>query len=142
MAFWSRSTAEDIQDEIEHLQGRLASLTSSIGQNAERGTREFRKSASSAADHARDQLNETAGELKQQLDGLLSAVQSTSTALARDAREKGSLAYHNVEEKLEDNAMVAVAAALGIGFLLGTLLGRTTAPDPQPQRRAPARRRR
>lgn len=141
MAFWSRNTADDIQDEIEHLQGRLAGLTSNIGESAERNMRGLRKSAATTADHARDQFHETAGELKHQLDGLLAAVQSTSSALAKDAREKGSLAYHNVEEKLEDNAVVAVAAALGIGFLLGTFLGRSTAPAPQ-QRRAPARRRR
>jgi ElaB/YqjD/DUF883 family membrane-anchored ribosome-binding protein len=135
MAFWSRGTADDISDEIEHLQGRLASLTSAIGRNAERSTRGLRQSASSTAGNAQDQLSSTAHELKNQLDGLLSAVQSTSGALARDARERGSLAYHNVEEKLEDNAVIAVVAALGIGVLLGTLLGRTTAPEQQPPNR-------
>lgn len=141
MAFWGRSTSEQIADEVEHLQDRLATLTSAIGRNAERSTRELRHSAAAGAESAQAQLGETANELKQQLEGLLGAVQSTSGALARDARERGSLAYHNVEEKLEDNAVIAVVAALGIGFLLGSVLGRTTAPSPQPQRRAPARRR-
>lgn len=141
MAFWGRSTSEQIADEVEHLQDRLATLTSAIGRNAERSTRGLRHSAASGADSAQHQLGETAHELKKQLDGLLSAVQSTSGALARDARERGSLAYHNVEEKIEDNAMIAVAAALGVGFLIGALLGRSTAPDAPPQRRPVARRR-
>ena len=61
------------------------------------------------------------------------------------AGREGKQAYQAVEEKVEDNAMLAVVAAAGVGFLLGAMLagGRSEAPPTaaNTQSRTPARRR-
>jgi hypothetical protein len=80
----------------------------------------------------------------------VASVGALSGRAADTARKESKAAYKAVETKVEDNAMVAVVAAAGVGFLIGSMIfGGNAAkravsnvlPDTKPQRRPAARNR-
>ncbi|GAK32541.1 hypothetical protein JCM17846_22490 [Iodidimonas nitroreducens] len=74
-------------------------------------------------------------QLREDISALLSAfgddagesgAQAREAALAklRQARAQGTAHLQQVEKSIEDNPLIALAGALGLGFLIGALLNR------------------
>ncbi|MFC5069476.1 hypothetical protein [Flaviflagellibacter deserti] len=152
MALWGRSNQTELQSRIEDIQAGLSALGDLLsggldraGEEATRGARAARKSAGETADELTTALAPVASDLRHQIEALTSIVSAATGAFAKKAGREGKQAYQVVEEKVEDNAMLAVVAAAGVGFLLGAMLvgGRTEAPPKaaNTQTRTPARRR-
>jgi ElaB/YqjD/DUF883 family membrane-anchored ribosome-binding protein len=125
MTFWGRSSpSNDISARIEDLQSRLNALGGYLEDQAETaGHHALRRSRSAASDLA-SFGSSAADTVRGQLDDLTGVVQGLTASLARGARKQSSQAYGAVEERLEDHAVAAVVAALGVGFLLGALVSR------------------
>lgn len=124
MALWGRSPSSDISASIEDLQSRLNALGAYIEDQAgAAGHQALRRSRGTASDLA--SLGTSAAEaLRGQFDDLGGRIQGLASTAARGARRQSSQAYGAVEERLEDHAVTAVVAALGVGFLLGALVSR------------------
>ena len=102
MALWG-SRQSDLQARIDDIQHGLSALAGLVGDRA-----------GDAGRSAGPVLN----DLKSQFDGIVSA----ASGIAGRAGREGRHAYRAVETKVEDNAMMAVVAAAGVGFLIGSLL--------------------
>jgi ElaB/YqjD/DUF883 family membrane-anchored ribosome-binding protein len=143
MAFWSTSRTSDLQARIDELQSSLTELNHLVGEGAETAGKRVAKTAhavearaSSSAHDALSAISPLIGDLGRQLEGILSAVTALSgsfSGLARKAGKESRAAYNTVETKVEDNAMVAVLAAAGIGFLIGAAVGGTAAAQRRPR---------
>ena len=131
MALWG-SRQSDLQSRIEDIQSGLSALAGLLGNRVD------------AAGHSAHQAADSLGPLLHDITGQI------DSALAVAKRE-GREAYKAVETRVSDNPMIAVAAAAGVGLLIGSLLlnGRarravsslsSLAPQPQstPQRRPKA----
>jgi ElaB/YqjD/DUF883 family membrane-anchored ribosome-binding protein len=143
MAFWSTSRTSDLQARIDELQSSLTELNHLVGEGAETAGKRAVKTvhavearASSGAHDVLSAVSPLLGDLGRQLEGILTAVTALSGSfggLARKAGKESRAAYSTVETKVEDNAMVAVLAAAGIGFLIGAAVGGTAAAQRRPR---------
>lgn len=146
MALWSTSRTGDLQHRIDELQSSLNSLSESAGASAARAG----KQASRSAHQAQEAVSEGAtdvvssivpvlSDLGRQIEAVLSLVTSVTGGFARKAGKESREAYSAVEQRVEKNAMLAVLAAAGVGFLLGAAVvggaaaARSAQPQPQPQ---------
>lgn len=156
MALWG-SRHSDLHSRIEDIQAGLAALAGLLGDGAGAAG----KGAARGAHAAQDAVSEKAAEvsatigpalvdLTNQIDSIISAASSLTGKAAAAASETGEKAYRAVEHKVENNAMVAVLAAAGVGLLIGSMIfgggaakravSNLMPPEkPQQQRRAPAR---
>ncbi|MGQ4274389.1 hypothetical protein [Terrihabitans sp. B22-R8] len=150
MAFWSTSRASDLQTKIDDIQHSLAALSDIVGSNADqaskrasRGLHRVEERVQSGAHDISSSVVPMISDLGRQIETLLSVVTSVTGGFARKAGKESRQAYNTVEEKIEDNAVLAVLAAAGVGFLLGAaVVGSATASrsSNNDERRRPASR--
>jgi ElaB/YqjD/DUF883 family membrane-anchored ribosome-binding protein len=155
MALWG-SRPSDLQSRIDDIQNGLAALAgllgdgaSAAGKGAARGAHTAQETVSEKAADMSAALGPAIADLTNQLDSIMSAASSLTGKAASVAKTEGGKAYKAVEDKVENNAMMAVVAAAGVGFLIGTMIfGAGTAKravsglmpeERKPQRRAAAK---
>jgi ElaB/YqjD/DUF883 family membrane-anchored ribosome-binding protein len=143
MALWG-SRQSDLQARIEDIQTGLAALAGLLGDSAGAAG----KGAARGAHAAQEAVSEKAADMSAALGPALADITNQIDHIVSAASEQGGKAYRAVEDKVENNAMVAVVAAAGVGFLIGTMIFGSGAakravsnlmPAEQPQRRAQAR---
>lgn len=159
MALWgSGRSSSDLQSSINDIQAGLSALAallghgaSAAGDTAARGARAAQETAGETANDVSATLGPVLSDLKRQIDNVVSAAGAITGRAATTVGREGKQAYKAVEGKVEDNAMLAVVAAAGVGFLIGTMVfgggaaakRAVTAISPesqrQPQRRAAAK---
>lgn len=159
MALWGSSRQSDLQSQIEEIQNGLAALGSLIGGTASQAGKSAMRGAHDAGEHVSDKASDMVsalgpllGDIRSHIDNLSDAAGALTSNAAKRTAEEGKLAYRAVETKVSDNPMLAVAAAAGVGFLIGSLLlgsaaarrtmanaASAAAPKPQAQPRASAR---
>jgi ElaB/YqjD/DUF883 family membrane-anchored ribosome-binding protein len=157
MALWGSSGQSDLQSQIDDIQNGLAALGSLLGSGASQAGKTAARGARSAGETVSDTAGDVSAavgpmlnDLRSQFDNLVGIAGAVTGGLAKRAGKEGKVAYKAVEEKVEDNAMMAVVAAAGVGFLIGAMLlggsavaRRSAQPQaqakPQPQKRAAAK---
>jgi ElaB/YqjD/DUF883 family membrane-anchored ribosome-binding protein len=139
MAIWGRSRPNELQDRIDDIQAGLVALGELLGGGASTAARAAKTGVTETASDLSSALMPVASDLKTQLEGLASLVAAFTGGLAKKAGTGGKQAYDVVEEKVEDNAMLAVLAAAAVGVLVGAyFLGGSSKPQPAPQQRRSA----
>ena len=128
MALWG-SRQSDLQSRIDDIQTGLAALAgllgdgaSAAGKSATRGARAAGDAASGAASDTAAALGPVLNDLSNQIDSVMSAASALTGDIAKRGAKEGKAAYKAVEGTVENNAMMAVVAAAGVGFLIGTML--------------------
>jgi len=128
MALWG-SKQSDLQARIDDIQTGLAALAgllgdgaSAAGSKAARGARRASEAAGETAQDISGTVSPALSDIADQIDSVIASVGSLTTRAGDVARKEGKAAYQAVEGKVNENAMVAVVAAAGVGFLLGTLI--------------------
>ena len=128
MALWG-SRQPDLQSRIDDIQTGLAALAGLLGdgaavagKGAARGARAAGETASDAASNTAAALGPVLTDLSNQIDNIAASASAITSGLARRGAKEGKAAYKAVETKVEDNAMMAVVAAAGVGFLIGTMI--------------------
>jgi ElaB/YqjD/DUF883 family membrane-anchored ribosome-binding protein len=132
MALWG-SRQSDLQSRIDDIQTGLAALAgllgdgaSAAGKGAARGARAASDTATDAATSAASNtaaaLGPVLSDLSNQIDSVLSAASALTGDIAKRGAKEGKAAYKAVEGTVENNAMMAVVAAAGVGFLIGTMI--------------------
>ena len=102
MALWG-SRQSDLQSRIDDIQNGLSALAGLLGNKVD--------AAGHSAHEAADKLGPLLHDITDQLDSALTV-----------AKREGRDAYKAVETRVSDNPMIAVAAAAGVGLLIGSLL--------------------
>lgn len=154
MALWG-SRPSDLQARIDDIQTGLAALAgllgdgaSAAGKGAARGAHTAQEAVTDKAADMSAALGPALADLTSQIESIVSSASSITGRAASVAKSEGGKAYKAVEDKVENNAMMAVVAAAGVGFLIGTMIFGSAAakravsglmPEEQPKRRAPAR---
>jgi len=72
----------------------------------------------------RDDLARLVGAVGDDLEEQGEAARAEARRRLEAARARGQSALDDIESRIERNPLTALAAALGIGFLIGALLGR------------------
>lgn len=155
MALWGsrqpdlQSRIEDIQTGLAALAGLLGDGAGAAGKGAARGAHAAQDAVSEKAADVSAALGPAIADITNQIDSIISTATALTGKAASAASETGGKAYRAVEDKVENNAMMAVVAAAGVGFLIGTMIfGGNAAKravsnllpgEQQPQRRAQAR---
>jgi ElaB/YqjD/DUF883 family membrane-anchored ribosome-binding protein len=155
MALWGsrqpdlQSRIEDIQTGLSALAGLLGDGAGLAGKGAARGAHAAQEAVSEKAADMSAALGPAIADITNQIDSIISSASSLTGRAASVASEQGGKAYRAVEDKVENNAMMAVVAAAGVGFLIGTMIfGGSAAKravtnlipgEEQPRRRAQAR---
>jgi ElaB/YqjD/DUF883 family membrane-anchored ribosome-binding protein len=154
MALWGsrpsdlQARIDDIQTGLAALAGLLGDSASAAGKGAARGAHTAQEAVSEKAADMSAAIGPALADITNQIDSIVSTASSLTGKAAAAASEQGGKAYRAVEDKVENNAMVAVVAAAGVGFLIGTMIFGSGAakravsnlmPAEQPQRRAQAR---
>jgi ElaB/YqjD/DUF883 family membrane-anchored ribosome-binding protein len=154
MALWGsrqsdlQARIEDIQTGLAALAGLLGDSAGAAGKGAARGAHAAQEAVSEKAADMSAALGPALADITNQIDSIVSTASSLTGRAAAAASEKGGKAYRAVEDKVENNAMVAVVAAAGVGFLIGTMIFGSGAakravsnlmPAEQPRRRVQAR---
>lgn len=102
MTLWG-SRPSDLQSRIDDIQNGLSALAGLLGKRVD--------AAGESAHEAADRLGPLLSDITDQIDSALSV-----------AKREGRHAYKAVETRVSDNPMIAVAAAAGVGLLIGSLL--------------------
>jgi ElaB/YqjD/DUF883 family membrane-anchored ribosome-binding protein len=96
-----------LQRDFENLQDNLSKLMA-----------DFNSLAKEKGSDAVDSMKETIGLEREKIEAMLGTAGESLKVLQERAKD----ATHDVEDKIKENPLLAVAAALGIGFLVGKLL--------------------
>ncbi len=131
------------------LAGRLGDGASAAGKGAARGAHTAQEAVSDKAADRAAALGPAIADPTTQLDTIMTAASALTGKAASVAKTEGGKAYKAVEDKVENNAMMAVVAAAGVGFLIGTMIFGSGAAkravasvmpaEPPAKRRLPAR---
>jgi ElaB/YqjD/DUF883 family membrane-anchored ribosome-binding protein len=154
MALWG-SRPSDLQSRIDDIQTGLAALAgllgdgaNAAGKSAARGAHTAQETVSEKAADMSAAIGPALADLTSQIENIVSSASAITGRAASVAKAEGGKAYRAVEGKVENNAMMAVVAAAGVGFLIGTMIFGSGAakravsnilPGEQPRRRAAAR---
>ncbi len=128
MALWGSKQSdlhariEDIQSGLSALAGLLGDSAGAAGKSAARGAHKAGEAAGEAAHGVSDAITPALTDLANQIDSVLMSVGSLTGHAADVARKEGKAAYKAVEGKVNDNAMIAVVTAAGVGLLVGAMI--------------------